>query len=113
MGTLGFPLGTYLLIEGTRYAPEQPALVPTDCVLVVDTVNGKKLSKPIWIEIEGTVLTAGVRYLFKGYEDGAMRGQPPALDQADREAGREPPVLQQSGWYFEFRFIPTSIVSPK
>jgi hypothetical protein len=47
-GRLGFPLGTYLTIEGVRAEGKLKLGVNT---LLVDTVNGKQLDTPVGIWI--------------------------------------------------------------
>jgi hypothetical protein len=113
VGLLGRPLGEYLTIEGTRYEPKPAVMVDTSRTLLVDTVNGKKLSKPVPIYIATVrLLPKEGRCVFKGYESGRMGGTPPAAYKAAKEAGKplEPRTLV---WGWEFYFVATSSVRPK
>jgi hypothetical protein len=112
-GSLGSPLGQYLTIEGIRYEPKPAIMVDTTSTLLVDTVNGKKLSKPIPIQIATVrALPKEGRCVLKGYEDGRMGGTPPAAFKAAEEAGR-PLELGTAVWGWRFYFVATSVVSPE
>ena len=108
-GKLGFPLGTYLRIEGVR--AEEGKGAPS--ILMVDTVNGKKLDTPIGIRIEKLdSLPRGPRCILRGYETGKMVGVPPAVIEAAKEEGKDVTVPQVD-WYFYRSFVVLSIVEPK
>jgi hypothetical protein len=109
-GKFGHPLGTYLKIEGVRAEKGKGA----QGALVVDTVNGKKLEKPIGIPIqnlEGS-LPKDTRCVLRGYETGKMIGVPPAVFEAAKEEGKEVSV-PQAGWQFYVYFVALSAVEPK
>jgi hypothetical protein len=81
-GRLGYPLGTRLIIKGIRHAAlKKKGFYPTDrgsCILV-DTINGIKLYKPIDISIEsvrkiGDFHTNDFRYTYLGFESGRWIG---------------------------------------
>ena len=80
-GKLGYPLGTKLIIKGIRHAAmKKKGLIPTDrgSRMLVDTVNGIKLDKPISIGIEGLRKSdfhaVDFRYTLSGYETGRWVG---------------------------------------
>jgi hypothetical protein len=113
LGLLGRPLGEYLTIEGSRYEPKPAVMVDTSRTLLVDTVNGKKLPKPVQVHVRTVrVLPTEGRCVLKGYESGRMGGTPPAAFKAAEEAGKpiEPGTLV---WGWQFYFVATSAVSPK
>jgi len=106
MGRLGQRLGTYLTIEGVRM---EEGKVGTQ-TLLVDTVNGRKLSSPVgvWVEnVKHPGLPKGTRCIIRGYESGEMIGLPDAV----AEAENIPPP--QAMWQFRRYFIITSVVEPK
>ena len=110
-GILGRPLGSYLTIEGVRDA--NPYVKVGVCTLVVDSVNGKKLDKPVGIWVDNVVaLPEAKRCKLRGYESGRIIGAPPAAFEAAKEEGKTflPP---QAGWQFEHYFIVLSVVQPK
>lgn len=103
-GRLGHPLGTYLTIEGVR---AEAGKVGTR-TLLVDTINGKKLDRPIGIWIDNVAsLPKGERCIFRGYESGKMIGVP---DEVARAENLPPP---QAAWQFCRYFIMTSVVQPE
>ena len=105
-GKLGFPLGTYLTVEGEAAKPGLK--VNPTCTLVVDTVNGKKLKEPVDIWIDNVAaLPQGERCSIKGYESGRMVGVP------DEVATAENLPVPQTAWHFYRYFIMTSSVQPK
>lgn len=76
MGTLGYRLKTPLTIEGTCEA-RRPGKLTHARMILVDTVNGVKLEKPIPLHIKNVhtdALEAGTRCIFKGYESGKWIG---------------------------------------
>ena len=106
-GKLGYPLGTYLRIEGVR-AEQNMWGFP----LRVDTVNGKKLDKPIEVWVSNVDLPTDGRCILRGYETGSMIGTPPAAIEAAKEDGKDL-NLPQAGWQFHRVFIVLSVVEPK
>jgi hypothetical protein len=109
VGILGERLGFYLTIEGTR---AERGKVGTR-TLLVDTVGGKKLAKPVAIWVENLDLPAEQRCVLKGYESGRMIGQPPAVAAAAREQGRKEPDGPQAGWQWQPYFVALIVVEPK
>ena len=76
-GVFSDSLGSYLTIEGIL--DDQFAMgLGAGNALRVDTVNGRKLAKPIFIPVDNVALPAGKRCVLKGYELGGMIGRPPA-----------------------------------
>jgi hypothetical protein len=108
-GTLGHPLGTYLTIEGAR---AETGKVGTK-TLLVDTINGKRLDRPIGIWIDNVAsLPKRERCIIKGYETGKMIGVPPAVIEAAREAARAVPPSQATWQFYRF-FVMISPVRPE
>lgn len=103
VGVLGYQIGSYLKIEGVR-DDKFKASVHT---LVVDTINGYKLDKPVGMSIENVVLPPGERCVIKGYETGRWIG---ISREVLRATGAPAP---QAAWQFWFYFIATSIEQPK
>lgn len=109
MGKLGFPVGTYLQIEGTRVE----GLKTGERTLLVDTINGKKLEAPMEIEIWNVdSLPIETRCVFFGYETGHLVGTPPALEEAAKAEGKDF-TIPQVGWNFHRHFVAVSVVEPK
>lgn len=108
-GKLGHPLGTYLTIEGVRFGVDKIGKAKIDAhTLLVDTINGKKLDRPITISIETSgSLPMRKRCVFRGYESGRMVGVP------DEVARTENLPLPQVRWQFHRYFIITSVVQPE
>jgi len=116
-GRLGFPVGTYLLIEGTRsptLGGARVTAIKSDPLytLSVDTVNGEKREHPILIEIDkgslgNRCLPAERRVIIRGYETGRMVGLPAEVAKAEQIP--EP----QEPWNFHRYFVLTSCVQPK
>lgn len=90
-GQLSDHLGTYHTIEGTRMRPGSMKLEAN--TLVVDTVDGKKLDKPLYVYVRHVELPADERCVLKGYELGEMIGRPPAEYAAAKERGQDPAEL--------------------
>lgn len=103
VGTLGYRIGSYLTIEGVR-AEKGKVGVHT---LLVDTISGYKLDKPVGIWIQNLELPSGERCVLKGYETGAWIGTP---DEVLRATGALAP---QATWQFHFYFVATSVEQPK
>jgi hypothetical protein len=109
IGSLGAPVGSYLTIEGLRFDGMKTGFQ----TLLVDTVNGDKLNKPVAIGVENIdALPKDVRCVLKGYETFQMVGPPPAYFAAAKEAGREV-TRPQAGWQVRLFFMATSVVAPK
>jgi hypothetical protein len=107
-GRLGESLGEYLTIEGVR-AEEGKVGTQT---LIVDTVGGKKLAKPVHIWVANVILPAGKRCVLKGYETGSMIGQPPAVFEAAKEQGRNVGAAQAE-WQWHPHFVVLIPVEPR
>jgi hypothetical protein len=108
-GRLGYPLGTYLKIEGVKMVD---GVKTGGRTLLVDMVNGKKLAEPTGVGVENIEsLPTSTRCILRGYEMGGMVGQPPALEEADREEGKSV-SLPQAGWQFRRWFVVLSVVEP-
>ncbi len=104
-GSLGYPLGTYLTIEGIRV---ETGKVGTR-TLRIDTINSRKLPEPIdiWVDnVKHPGLPAGTRCVIRGYESGKMIGVPFEVAKAENSS------LPQAGWQFKRYFIITSVVEP-
>ncbi|HEY2838174.1 MAG TPA: hypothetical protein VGJ26_03445, partial [Pirellulales bacterium] len=114
-------LGEYLTIEGVK---DEGGKVEYGS-LVVDTVNGKKLDKPISIMVTGAYiadhnlrpasldLSAKQRCVFKGFESGSMIGVPPAILAAAKEQGWKETPMSPVGWQWRPHFVALIVVEPK
>ena len=98
-GLLGDALGTYRTIEGVLYDGRQEKVESN--TLLVDTVDGKKLEKPIGVLIRNVrPVPAKTRCVLKGYESGEMIGEPPAVSDAAKEQGtKHVPESPVWGWH--------------
>ena len=97
MGKLGYPIGTYLKIEGVR-AETGKVGVNT---LAVDRVNDKTVDPAVRIWIDNVdALPKGERCVFAGYESGKWIGTPPNVI---KHLG-DVTVAQTGGWHF-YRFF--------
>ena len=108
MGRLGYPLGSYLTIEGSE-SPDR--FKGVDHLLVVDKVNGKNLAKPIGVElrhVESPELPAHERCIVRGYETGWMEGIPEEVVKAENI-----PTFQTRVWGFARVFMVTSVIEPE
>ncbi len=120
-GLLGDQLGTYLTIEGVK---SEGAKIETG-TLLVDTVDGKKLDKPISLVIRGASvvnqnlqpaalnLPAKHRCIFKGFESGKMIGVPPAVSAAAKEQGWQEVPMSPVQWQWRPYFVALVVVEPK
>jgi hypothetical protein len=108
-GRLGHPLGTYLTIEGVRFGVDKIGKAKIDAhTLLVDTIDGKKLDRPITISIETSAsLPMRERCVFRGYESGRMVGVPDGVARAENLP------LPAAVWHFHRYFIITSVVQPE
>ena len=103
-GRLGYPLGTYVRIEGVR-AERGKVGVKT---LAVERINGREVSPPIRIWIENVErLPEGTRCVLNGYESGKMIGLPFEV------AEKENMPLTQAVYQFYHYFMVTSVVEPE
>ncbi|MBI1178313.1 hypothetical protein GC207_12830 [bacterium] len=105
MGYLGYPVGTYVQIEGFR---QENGKVGTR-TLKVDTISGEKLEKTIsiWIEnVKHPGLPSGKRCVFRGYESARMIGLPYGVAKAENSP------LPQAVWQLQRYFIVTTILEP-
>lgn len=120
-GILSDELGVYRTIEGVR---SEGGKVETG-TLLVDTVDGKKLDKPIPLVIRGAVvvdhnlqpavlsLPARQRCILKGFESGEMIGVPPAVSAAAEEQGWKETPMSSALWRWRPYFIALVVVEPK
>src|SRR5262249_41414187 len=106
---LGYQLGKYLTIEGVR-AEEGKVGSRT---LLVDTVSGKKLDKPVAVWVNNLDLPAKQRCVLKGYETGKMIGTPPAVLEAAKEQGGKNVEARQAVWQWYPYFVALIVVEPK
>lgn len=106
-GLLGSPFGTYHTIEGTRI----DFTFSGTRTLQVDTIDGKKLDKPIQIWVENIAqpgLPEKTRVILKGYESGRFTGSPRMPKEEEEKWG-----AQQVFFHFHRFFVPTTIVEPQ
>lgn len=121
-GLLGDQLGKYLTIEGVK---AEGGKVETG-TLLVDTVDGKKLDKPILVVIRSQVYTLSridhpvslalptkERCVFKGFESGEMIGVPPAVVAAAEEQGRKDVPISPKAYQWRPYFVALIVVEPK
>lgn len=107
-GTLGHGLGTYLTVEGVKLEQGKVG----ERTLLIDTINGKRLDKPVAIWVNNLDLPSKKRCVFKGYENGSMIGKPPAVFEAAKELGKEVGV-PQAAWQWSSFFVVLIVVEPK
>lgn len=111
-GYLG-SLGQYHVIEGTLHTGNDK--VPSNS-LDVDTVDGRRLKKPITIHVKNVQLPTKVRCVLKGYESGTMIGRPPAEYTLTKELGGDPNELAMrdaTAWRWEPYFVPLIASQPR
>jgi hypothetical protein len=121
-GLLGDRLGEYMTIEGVL---AEGVKLETGTVLV-DTVNGKKLDKPVAIVVRvrgfdatrfdlpvAYVMPAERRVILKGYESGEMIGVPPGVHEAAKELGRKEVPVSPVPWQWRPHFVAYIISGPK
>jgi len=101
-GRLGYPIGTYLRLEGTRLESGKVG----ERTLLVDRINGAELSPPIGIWVENLVLPSSLRCRVSGYESGRWIGVPPEVERAEGTAPH------QAAWQFQRYFLVTSVQAP-
>jgi len=109
LGSLGRPLGSYLLVEGVRANGAKSGKK----TLHVEVVNGEKLieATDIWVE-NIRELPEDTRVELAGYETGAMEGPVPAAIRA-AEKSKETVLLPQRGWQWHPYFVALSATKPK
>jgi hypothetical protein len=119
-GFLDDQLGTYLTIEGVK----SEGVKEESGTLVVDTVNGKQLDKPVSLVIRGAVvvdhnlqparleLPANRRCIFKGFESGEMIGIPPAVAAAAKEQRWQEVPMSPKHWQWRTYFVALVVVEP-
>lgn len=76
LGILGYKLQVSLTIEGVKEAWNLKKKTHVRMMLI-DTVNGKKLEKPVHLYIKNVntdTLEAGVRCIFQGFQSGEWGG---------------------------------------
>lgn len=102
-GLLTDYVGVYLTIEGVR---AEGGKVESN-TLVVDTVNGKKLEKPVSLLVRSLrgYLPPRQRCVIKGYESGEMIGTAPAVLDAAKEQGRTDVEISQAIWRWRPYFV--------
>src|SRR5262245_1846028 len=112
-GVLGELIGEYMTIEGVRH----DGMKTGTRSLLVDTVNGKRLARPVSIWVENLELPVGKRVVLKGYENGSMAGAPPALEQARKDQGevrgKNYAPGSQLNWQWKPYFVALAVVEPK
>jgi hypothetical protein len=101
-------LGEYQTIEGVRVN----GTFTGNSTLLVDTVGGKKLDKPVSIWVENLELPAKKRCVLKGYELGRMIGTPPAVLAAAKEKGKSI-IAVQAAWQWQPYFVALVVVEPE
>lgn len=119
-GILSDQLGVYRTIEGVRL---EAGKFETG-TLLVDTVDGKQLNKPITLVVRGAIvddqnlqnaslsLPAKQRCVLKGYETGEMIGVPPAVSAAGEEQGWSDVPISQTEWRWRPYFVALVVVAP-
>jgi hypothetical protein len=122
-GLLGDRLGEYLTIEGVL---AEGGKTETGTFLV-DTVNGKKLDKPVAIvvrvhDFDATRFDKPVGYvmksdphrtILKGFESGEMIGVPEGVRAAARELGRAEVPVSPQAWQWRPYFVALIISDAK
>ena len=120
-GLLTDHTGKYLTIEGVK--AEGGKLESN--TLLVDTVDGKKLDKPVQLVVHVEYikdhnlrrasfnLPSRQRCVFKGYESGEMVGVPPAVYTAAKEQGWKEVPMSPGHWHWRPHFVALIVVEPK
>ncbi|MFA5794066.1 MAG: hypothetical protein WC980_03225 [Candidatus Brocadiia bacterium] len=100
VGQLGHSLGTILIVEG-----EVAPMPGKDIYLIVNAVNGQRLSKPVSVELDNAPsLAIGTRYVFKGYEGCQTVGRP--VEEAN------PEIQPQQPWHLKRYFTVIGMIAP-
>lgn len=111
IGRLGFPLGTYLTIEG-RHAPKaepgRASKASRNCLLI-DRVNEKPVEPPIGVVFDNLDVTKmkADRFILKGYETGHPIGIPDGIPEYEDKP------RPQAAWHFREYFWVTTVVKPE
>lgn len=120
-GLLSDKLGEYQTIEGVL----SEGLKTESGTLLVDTVNGQKLAKPIPLLIRGAVIVnhnlqpaslsipPKQRCKLKGFELGEMIGVAPAVMKAANEQGWKETPLSPVAWQWRPYFVALVVVEPQ
>jgi hypothetical protein len=115
-GLLRDRLGEYLTIEGVLAAGGK---IETG-TLLVDTVDGKKLAKPVPLVIRNLKHLptrargeAKQRFVLKGYESGEMIGVAPAVWAAAKEQGWKDVNPSPAPWQWRPYFVALVAVEPE
>jgi hypothetical protein len=114
-GEFGFPLGTYLKIEGVQAVKRgkvRDNAVKDTQWLTVDTVNGRKLDRPVDIKINNAQLYLDGRFVLRGYETGKMSGAIPDEVEKNEKEFVDKYGVPQAGWNFFVSFVVT-VTEPK
>ena len=106
-GLLGYPVGTYLTVEGVAGQTKGGIRV------LVETVNGQPLTTDTHIHVNSIYVTEKTRCKIKGYETGVMAGEPPAFTQSGAESDPKWQLTQLNKWQFWRYFVPMSIEYPE
>ena len=107
-GPLGFLIGTYLTIEGVN---DNTTGVKSLLNFKVDTVNGKRLETPVFVQV--SKWPNGLeRHVLKGYETLRHFGVPDAIRQGRVEAGLPPYAEMGMGYHIGYTFNTLSM-TPK
>jgi hypothetical protein len=119
-GVLGEQLGVYRTIEGVKSA----GIKVDTGTLLVDTVDGQKLHKPIPLVIRAaSVVNQNLqpadlklpdqqRCILKGFESGEMIGVPPAVSTAAKEQGWKDVPMSPARWQWRPYFVALVVVEP-
>lgn len=105
IGSLGHPLGAYLIVEGIA-AERGPQ---GEVRMTIHVVNGKRLEKPTLMVLDKATPAAGQRVAFKGYESVRMTGAAPAVIAEKLERGIEAEHLP---WAMQLHFVALKAVEP-
>ena len=98
IGLLGYPIGTYLTIEGIGADTNK---YHSHCLLV-DKIGDYKLLQAFPIYTKNVEPLQGERCVLRGFESGAWSGSPPGVVEA----------VSSKPWSFDFFFIATFIEQP-
>jgi hypothetical protein len=109
-GKLGDTLGDLMTVEG-KY---ETGTWTSDNLLSVEVVNGKKLDKPVVVQVHGATIPRKGRCVLKGYENGEMIGVAPAVQEVAKEKGGEQHgYYVQAAWQWSTYFVALVAVEPK
>jgi len=104
IGKLGKPLGTYLTIQGVP--ADRPLMMSNP--LVVDTIDGVTLGKPILVEVKTDIPFKGRNIVrLRGYEDGGMVSTP--MDPEDKNADMPQAPYGFRVWFVGVKSVPTPL----